>query len=59
MISYLFLLSFTPTINDKNEQFPADVLKPELTKILRKSGTFYDFSMDTISTCTIGTLTVT
>ncbi len=59
MLPYQFPFPFISTIEIRNKTFPADVLEPELSNILPKSGTFYNFTIDTISTCTICTLTVT
>ncbi len=58
MSSYHFHFRFISTINNGNEPFPLDVLEPELSNIDLKSGTFYDFNIGTISTCSIYTLTV-
>ncbi len=40
MFFYQFIFLFISTINDKNEPFPTDLLEPDLSLILPKSGTF-------------------
>ena len=49
---------FISTFKAKNEPFPTNYHEPELPIIYPQSGTSYDFSMETISTCIICTVTV-
>ncbi len=49
MLFHKFLFPFISTINDRNEPFPTDILEPAPPNIYPKSGTFYDFTIDTIS----------
>ncbi len=58
MFSDQFSFPFISTDNFRSEIFPTDVFEPELSTIYSQPGTFYDFIIDTVSTCTICTFTV-
>ncbi len=58
MLSYQFRFAFIPTVTDRNEPFPTDVLESELSMIYPQRRKLYDSPLDTISTCNICTFAV-